>query len=270
MKISIKTKNILVRKTPTINPYREAANMIYERLLWDTKYESWKSRRKLRKVLNKYEGQKAVILCNGPSLLKSDLSILSNTFTFGLNKINLLFKKSKYRPNCIVAVNPFVIDQNSAFYNMTDIDLFINSKRSNIINSRRNVTFLFTSHRTNDFARDCSMSVFQGSTVTYVALQLAFHMGFKEVALIGCDHHFEANGKPNAVATSNAIDKNHFDPNYFSKGVPWQLPDLQRSELYYTLAREVYQNYNRKIFNATEGGKLEVFPRKSLEDFLDI
>lgn len=266
----MKTKNILVRKTPTINPYREAANMIIERVRWDTKFESWKSRRKLQKVLNKHVGQKAVILCNGPSLLKNDLSILSNTFTFGLNKINLLFKKTNYRPSCIVAVNPFVIDQNSAFYNMTDIELFINSKRSDIIESRKNVTFLFTSHRTTDFARDCSMSVFQGSTVTYVALQLAFHMGFKEVALIGCDHYFETKGKPNVVAMSDTIDRNHFDPNYFSKGVSWQLPDLQRSELYYSLAQEVYQNYNRNIFNATEGGKLEVFPRKSLEEFLHI
>jgi hypothetical protein len=64
------------------------------------------------------------------------------------------------------------------------------------------------------------------------------------------------------------MDKNHFDPNYFSKGVPWQLPDLLRSELYYTLALEVYQHYHRNIYNATEGGKLNVFPRKSLKAFV--
>lgn len=257
-----------IRKQSTINPYIEAANMIYERLKWDIQLESWVSRRKMRRLEKKHKNKKAVILCNGPSLLKSDLSLLKNIYTFGLNKINLLFDKTEFRPSCIVAVNPFVIDQNADFYNTTSIPLFINSKSINTIKFRKNVTFLFTSHRTADFARNCSVNIFQGSTVTYVALQLAFHMGFKEIALIGCDHYFSSTGTPNAVVTADTIDRNHFDPNYFSNGVPWQIPDLLRSELYYTLSQEVYQCYNRKIFNATEGGKLNVFPRKPLKEFL--
>ena len=70
---------------------------------------------------NKYSNEKAVIICNGPSLLKVDLALLKNVYTFGLNKINLLFGKSDFRPSAIVAVNKYVIEQNADFYDSTDI-----------------------------------------------------------------------------------------------------------------------------------------------------
>jgi len=257
-----------IRKRPSINPYIEAANMIYERLKWDLKLEAWKSRRRLKKIKDRYSGKKAVILCNGPSLLKSDLSLLKNTFTFGLNKINLLFDKSDFRPSCIVSVNKYAIEQNASFFNKTDIPLFLNDKCHTHIFMRKNIIFLHNSHRTADFARDCSMTIYQGSTVTYVAMQLAFHMGFKEVALIGCDHNFNSQGTPHEVVVSGQIDTDHFDPKYFSDGEVWQLPDLAGSEFFYSIAYDVFKFYDRRIFNATVGGKLELFPRVSLKQFL--
>ena len=60
----------------TINPYRFALREMLERMKWDLKKESWRSRHHLKLLRNKFEKQKAVILCNGPSLLKSEFSIL--------------------------------------------------------------------------------------------------------------------------------------------------------------------------------------------------
>jgi hypothetical protein len=257
-----------IRKQNTLNPYLDAVNMVFERLKWDLNPESWRSRKKMNETINKYTGQKAVILCNGPSLLKSNFSLLKNTYTFGLNKINLLFDRQDFQPSCVVSVNPFVIDQNEKFYNQTNIPLFLNSIGNRRIKSRSNVIFLHNSNRIKDFARDCSMTVFQGATVTFVALQLAFHMGFQKVALIGCDHEFKTKGKPHSIVISSESDPNHFDPNYFSKGDKWQLPDLLQSEIYYRLANDVYTQFKRKIYNATEGGSLEIFERISLNDFI--
>ena len=62
---------------------------------------------------------------------------------------------------------------------------------------------------------------------------------------------------------------NHFDPDYFSGGVKWDLPDLMNSEVSYLLARDIYKAFDRKIVNSTIGGHLEVFPRESLENFLN-
>jgi hypothetical protein len=259
---------LLLKQHPTINPYQYAFFELWNRFKWDARPESWRSRRKLQAWKDKYSGKKAVIVCNGPSLLKSDLSLLKETFTFGLNKINLLFDKSDFRPSCIVAVNRFVIEQNAEFYNQTDIPLFLDSYGSNFVKSSERKIFLH-SCRQSKFARDCSLSIFQGYTVTFVAMQLAFYMGFQKVALIGCDHNFSTKGAANQVAIADHKDKNHFDPKYFSGGVKWQLPDLPQSEASYNLAKYIYEATHRKIFNATEGGALEIFPRIKLSDFVN-
>ncbi len=250
-----------------INPYIIVAGLLLRRVPWDLKLESWRSRGKLRRLRDRNKGERAVILCNGPSLLKVDFNLLDGVFTFGLNKINLLFDKTTLRPSCIVAVNKFVIEQNRAFYEATDIPLFLDSYASGKVTSRDDRCFLHSSTAPR-FARDCSWSIYQGHTVTYVALQLAFHLGFESVALVGCDHNFASKGPANAVTTAGDQDPDHFDPNYFAGGVKWQLPDLFESELAYMRARRAYEAFDRRVVNATDGGKLEVFERQSLAEFL--
>ena len=252
----------------TLNSYRTAAGLITRRLKWDLQLESWKSRRKLNLLRNTQLHKKAIILCNGPSLLHTDFQSLHKTYTFGLNKINLLFDKSDFRPDAIVAVNSHVLEQNADFYNSTDIPLFLDSSASQFVKSNETRAFL---HSTGfpGFAEDCSISIFQGYTVTYVALQLAFHMGFSKVALVGCDHSFATKGRANRTVVSDKVDNSHFDPNYFAGGVKWQLPDLLQSETAYEMAKNAYEDAGRRIVNCTEGGKLEIFERESLSQFLE-
>jgi len=254
----------------TINPYRSAAALMLFRVLWDLHPYSWKSRRKIKEWKSRYMGQKAVILCNGPSLNQTNFDELtaSGIFTFGLNKINLLFPRVDFRPSAIVAVNSLVIEQAASFYNTTNIPVFLDSVGKNHVRFNKNVHFLHSASSGGSFAKDCSMSINQGFTVTYVAMQLAFHMGFKEVALIGCDHSFDTKGPATKTVISGKEDKNHFDPNYFAGGVKWQLPNLAGSALHYDIAKDIFESHGRKIVNCTEGGKLEVFPRQSLSEFL--
>jgi len=94
---------------------------------------------------------------------------------------------------------------------------------------------------------------------------LAFHMGFSQVILIGVDHSFSSQGKPNTTVVSTGDDPNHFSPDYFGKGFRWQLPDLQTSEIAYTMAREAYKEDGREIIDATVGGKLTIFPKVDYE-----
>jgi len=256
-----------ITRRPRVNPYLIAADMIRLRLLWDLNYKSWVSRGRLKRIKDTRKGQKAVILCNGPSLLKVDFDRLEGVFCFGLNKINLLFKSSSFRPDCIVAVNPLVLEQNRDFYNETDLPLFLDSCSSGQIRFRPNVSFLHSWFGAR-FAKDCSCSVPQGNTVTYVALQLAFHMGFRDVALVGCDHTFAVKGPANMEVKSGSSDASHFDPNYFAKGVQWNLPDLAASEYFYDMAGRFYHAYQGRVINATGGGKLEVFQRMPLKEWL--
>jgi hypothetical protein len=112
-----------------------------------------------------------------------------------------------------------------------------------------------------EFADDITGRIFEGSTVTYVAMQIAYYMGFKEVILVGVDHSFSTGGQPNETVVSEGDDPNHFSANYFGKGFKWQLPDLEASEQAYQLAREAFLKDGREIVDATLGGQLRVFPR---------
>ena len=259
-----------------VSPYRDIfidiarpVKWFATRFFWDLSKSARLSKKRLRKIKNSHMDEKAIILCNGPSLLETDFDLLENVYTFGLNKINLLFEKEKFRPNCIVAVNKHVIEQNEEFYQATDIPLFLDFHAHKKIGFNGEVAYLHSIGK-QVFARDCSGSIFLGGTVTYVALQLAFHMGFRKIALIGCDHNFASKGPANETVTSGDMDKSHFDPNYFSGGVKWQLPDLVQSEIAYTLAREVFDSVGGRVVNATTGGKLEIFERMAIAEFINL
>jgi len=252
----------------TVNPYLFAGGLVWSRLRWDLDYRSWVSRSRLRRLRDVHRGRKAVIVCNGPSLMQTDWPLLDGVYSFGLNKINLLFEQNTYRPSCVVAVNPFVLEQNSNFFNSTEIPLYLDHYAAKAeISLRENVVMLHSTG-VNKFARDCSVSLYQGGTVTFVAMQLAFHMGFSEVALIGCDHSFSTPGPANLVALRKGPDRDHFHPDYFPEGTSWHLPDIDLSEASYRLAKSAFAAQGRRIVNATEGGMLEVFPRMSLAQFV--
>ena len=261
----------LVLRRKKNNPYLTSLELFLDRLRWDLYPDAWKSRAKLNRLKNSHNGEKAVILCNGPSLLKTDFNELAEScvFTFGLNKINLLFEKVAFRPDCIVSVNPLVLEQNADFFNSTSIDLFIDTyaRQKKIVMSRENVIYLHSAGISR-FAKDVSVSIAQGHTVTFVALQLAFHLGFDDVAIIGADHSYAILGASNKKVNSESIDTSHFDPRYFTGDMKWNLPDLFESEVWYGRAQNMYMAHGKRIYNCTVGGKLEVFPRKPLEEFL--
>ena len=129
--------------------------------------------------------------------------------------------------------------------------------------------FLHTTYYNPAFATDVRGRVWEGATVTYVAMQLAFYMGFEQVILIGVDHSFKAKGEPNKTIVSEGDDESHFDPKYFGKGFRWQLPDLETSELAYRRAKQVYQQHGRQILDATVGGQLDVFPKVDFDTFFN-
>lgn len=259
----------LLKQNIALNPYRVGAGFMLRRLKWDLNPQSWRSRGKLRSWKDRHLNCKAVILCNGPSLLKVDFDLLQakGVFCFGLNKINLLFNKTSFRPHCVVSVNEFVLEQNADFYNQTDLPLFLDSLATPFVKGRPNVAFLHCNPFPM-FARDCSFSIFQGYTVTFVAMQLAFHMGFRQVILVGADHTFATTGAANKTVVSGDKDESHFDPKYFAGGMKWQLPDLFQSEVAFTMARDMYHVHGGEVVNASVGGKLEVFRRVSLQDYI--
>lgn len=269
---------ISIDKKIKINPYVKGLSLIKHRLMFDLNPFLLKNKQKIKEYNNKFQNQKCIIICNGPSLKHVDFDELnkSNIFTIGLNKINLLFDNVDFRPDAIACVNPHVIEQNMDFYLSTDIPLFLDfrpvyqMKEFKKAAKRPNLHLLHSADVIGIFAKDISMSICQGSTVTYVAMQIAYHMGFSKVAIIGCDHYFSSKGAANKLIQQKEVEDNHFIPNYFSPGSKWQLPDLVGSEFHYQIARDTFNDNGRELINCTAGGLLEILPRMELSKFLQL
>ena len=233
-------------------------------------YLKWKRKyaKELRKYKDLHKGEDCFIIGNGPSLNKMDLSPLAEYHTFGLNKIFLIFEKYDLNLSYLVATNPLVIEQSKEVYEKgLGFPLFLSHTASEgVVADRKHIERLHTLNLWS-FYSDITQPICEGNTVTYVAMQLAFFMGFKRVFLIGVDHSFKQSGASHETQVYNGDDENHFHPDYF-KGQKWQLADVYGSEVSYHLANYHFINDERQIMDATLGGKLDVFPKIDFQEAL--
>jgi hypothetical protein len=217
--------------------------------------------RQLANFKDLHGGQRCFIIGNGPSLKQTDLSKLRGEFTFGLNRIYLMFSELGFTTTYFVTVNSLVIEQCAEDIRRLSIPKFLSWRSHKLIQPSQDMIFLHTTYTGARFAQDARGRLWEGATVTNVALQLAYHMGFKQSILIGVDHNYKTQGKPNTTITSQGDDPNHFHAGYFGKGFRWQLPDLETSERGYHMARLAYEQAGRQVLDATVGGKLTIFPK---------
>lgn len=209
-----------------------------------------------------HKGRRCFIIGNGPSLQNTDLSLLKDEFTFGMNRIYLLFTELEFATTYYVAINTLVIEQCAQDIRALPLPKFVTWRGRKWMSGAKNTFFLDTDYTMPaTFSKDVSGRIFEGSTVTYVAMQIAFHMGFEEVILIGVDHSFTTKGPPNVTVVSDGDDPDHFSGSYFGKGFRWQLPDLEASERAYQMAESAFRKSGRAILDATIGGKLTVFEK---------
>ncbi len=210
---------------------------------------------------NRHRGERCFIIGNGPSLNQTDLTLLKNEITFGMNKIYLNTIKMGYLPTYMVTVNPLVIAQSVECLLQMDVPKFVGHEGLKFLPIRDDIIYFMAYSQKHHFADTIQKNIWQGGTVTYCAMQIAYFMGFEEVVLVGVDHYYMCNGKPNQTVISEGKDMNHFHPDYFSKGMRWQLPDIEASEEAYALAKEAFERRGGRIIDATIGGRLTVFDR---------
>lgn len=228
----------------------------YKRYAKDPRFKEGFNAIKYMKDL--YADNRCFIIGNGPSLNKTDLSLLINEYTFGLNRIYLLFPKLGFTTTHYVVNNRLVLQQFISDIKLIPSPKFTSWENFDIAYDVPDMHFLYR-HNGAHFYEDITKGFWGGGTVTFAAMQIAYYLGFKTVILIGVDHNFSSVGKPNEMIISNGNDINHFDKNYFGKGIRWQFPDFKTSEFAYRLARKIFERNGRVILDATIGGQLKVF-----------
>ncbi len=218
----------------------------------------------IAKTCNSHKNESCFIVANGPSLTISDLDCLhkNKIFSFGMNKIYLAFEQTKWRPNCYAAQDSFFIEdyaKDISNLNLDSIYIGDTSKTAQKLFAKYNFNSFETFHVlmsdfcTNildDFSEDAAWGVYGGTTIAYTCLQFAIYMGFKNIYLLGVDMNYAATGTIG----------NHFykEEDIYTSYNPFNT-ELWNSA--FNKAKDIAQSRGIKIYNATRGGKLEVFER---------
>lgn len=235
-----------------------------------------KSYDEIEKLKNKYQGKRCFIVGNGPSLTVEDLEKLKDEITFASHKIYIIFEDTSWRPTYYTAQDALLIAKEtkeiSKITSPKIISLLQDYKYENIDNT----LYLKLDCTTADndfplFSEDIKKCVYEGMTVSYSNIQIAVYMGFKEIYLIGVDHNYSVERKADGSIQYNNDVKDYFSNKYMSnefKTGEFNLPNTQKSTLGYMAAKKYADEHGIKIYNATRGGKLEVFERADLDEVI--
>jgi hypothetical protein len=223
---------------------------------------------------------------NGPSLNQMDLDLFENEFVWASNKCYLLFNRVSWKPSFYVAVdkrvvpdikekiNEMVLDlPETIFFFPVQFRIKCNLLSGSNVYWYREIDYQKSPEYQDMFTVDASKWISNVKTVTIAALQLAVYLGFNPIYLIGCDTSYSIpqsvqleNNDPNLFVSTHNDDPNHFDPSYFGKKNKWHAPHPELMIFHYKQAKKVCDKLRIEVFNASIGGKLEVFPRINYKD----
>jgi len=238
-------------------------------------------KKQIHNFKNKFKDEACVIIGNGPSLNNMDLTKLHNVKTFGVNSIFLLSEKISFKPTFYTVEDRLVVKHNQETILNYDVEnKFFPHFYKDQLSSKDSVFFHMDSRFYRDeynilkntnikFSKNFSKVAFAGQTVTYLNIQLAYYMGFKNIYLIGVDFDYVLPTnviKKGKVWESHGDDPNHFDKRYFGKGKEYHDPQLHKTIFAYEKAKTFLEDNGREITNLTKGGKLEVFQRDDYDD----
>jgi hypothetical protein len=258
---------IVKRKvTGTCNKYLNAMKFY----LWQQTKQGKANRQKLWDLKDCYHNRRCFILGNGPSLMQTDLTALKNELTIGSNGLFLIFDQMGYKPTFLTVEDPLVAEDRSTALNAISgtIKIFPFDLKYCLQQDPHTIYINFIRGYKNFplFSKNFNKKAYWGGTVSFLNLQLAYYIGCKTIYLIGFDHNYTIKDKiENNIIYSKTKDENHFHPDYFGPGFRWHDPKVWKMEAGYKAAKKILAENDIKIFNATAGGKLEVFERKKFE-----
>jgi|688.fasta_scaffold728442_1 hypothetical protein len=222
---------------------------------------------------NMHEGERCCIIGNGPSLNKIDITKLNGQPSFSVNSIYYKIKSDNFIPYYYSVEDRFVFIENiceiraipakTKFFPKTYASLYPNTNNVCFINL--DLDFYNPKspyHYIPRFSLNCADIIYAGQTVTFMNMQLALYMGFKEIILVGMDFDYKVPPGASNIIVSKEDDMNHFHPDYFGRGKRWHDPNLENVYKSYQLFKLYSEFKGVKVINATNGGKLELFQRE--------
>ncbi|MCC8104668.1 MAG: DUF115 domain-containing protein [Clostridiales bacterium] len=253
---------------------RTRREMAYRRYLKSSDSKIIKSMQRM------HEGKRCFVIGNGPSLSPSDLERIKNEITFAANRIYNIFPMTSWRPTYYVYVDKYTLPEDiKTIKENVKCEKFIISSgerygrteddKINYISY--NAQFFLNSfsgkiNNPKSMSEDISKHVTRMRTVTANEIEIAMYMGFKEIYLLGVDHNYryrlEADGK---IHDDPTVESSYFQGMKDAKGNrndgSLSIMNVEGNEAAFRLCKKTAESKGVRIFNATRGGKLEIFER---------
>ena len=228
-------------------------------------------RKEIQKYKNIHKGKRCFIVGTGPSQNVKDLNLLKDEITIAVNNAYKSYDSTEWRADYYV-----VMDDNAeklldnlfmegSEYKGVFIHNGLQYKGKHCIKMADDAahTLLLRTfwHRwfprifpIMRFSDDLSKVIYTGKTVVLACIQIAAYMGFDEIYLSGidCDYHGMLHS---SIMGGNEEEKKR--ERLLKSG------ELMMEQ--FEALSEILPEYGIKVYNATRGGRLEVFPRVDLD-----
>ena len=251
---------------------------LYFRVI-DSRYRKTSDSQWIANSKDSHRGDRCYIVGNGPSLSLDDLALIQGDYSFAFNGIDALFGKTDWRPTFLMISDRNYISRNANRLNSIDAPLILidrcakrrmKTKQANVVFTNLHMSKFTVSKFSTEgisFSNNPERCIYGGYTVTYAAMQLAMHMGFSEIILLGVDHTYSREiTSDNKIVLRNHEDDHCFEDSSPAKGYFY----YEGVEAAYRLADEEAKIRGVSILNATRGGSLELFQRCRLEDLVQV
>ena len=239
------------------------------------------NRGRLLALQNTHVGETCFVIGNGPSLQAADLDMLKRNHIFCLASkgIYTIFDQTDWRPDVwgvsdldYLKVKQDDINRLYGFPKLVCAQAYI--KNGILIRDAIYYPFIQAERTPAFFNQDIQKGVHFYGTITGKLINVAVYMGFKEIYLLGCDHTCPIRTDENGRKVLDTSKPLHFSNDYYENEEQQQkvyqnITDLESSMKYVTDSfrgiKYACDLLGVKIFNATRGGELEVFPRVDMD-----
>lgn len=208
----------------------------------------------LKKYKNCCEGKRCFIIATGPSLREEDVKKLDNEITIGMNSLVKWYDRIGFETTYYVISDYDVYDRlkDDVKAKISKDHLFLAEWVKKHWKLKEDYLYFPEDMRnrfvyTNDKKRcsnDFIAGSYDGESVVFHAVQLAFFLGVKEIYLLGADSNY-------TPTAARAMDNN----------APVDLSLGEKIIEDYKVIKKFADSKCVKIYNATRGGMLEVFQR---------
>jgi hypothetical protein len=238
---------------------------------------------------DRHAGQRCIILGNGPSVNALDLTALKGETVISVS--NGYFHKAyaAFAPlyHCVpqITYGRMVREDVVAWFtemhqHLGNAELFLNETEAELVREHqlfpgRNVRYVALRESFDELCGkeiiDISCPIPRVESVPIMALMIAMYMGFREIILLGIEHDHFKTGKYVYAFSVKAQESKDFAVAANGQVLISRHDDFQslaRLWRQYRALREISQKNRISVINATPGGELDEYPRRSFEELM--